>query len=101
MQVIPVLDIKDGRVVLAGGGRRERYRPIHTPLCSEASPARVLESLLGVFHFDIFYIADLDAIAGKATNAASIVDLARAHPRIESRPGAGRTCVPRSPPQRG
>jgi len=83
MQVIPVLDIKDGVVVLADGGRRETYRPIDTPLCAEGSPSRVVKSLLCVFDFDIFYVADLDAIVGNATNAAGIVALAHAHPTIE------------------
>jgi len=83
MHVIPVLDLKDGVVVLASGGRRDTYRPIKTQLCPDSSPPRVVDSLLEVFPFDKFYIADLDAIEGTASNTGHIVRLAHAHPEIE------------------
>jgi phosphoribosylformimino-5-aminoimidazole carboxamide ribotide isomerase len=83
MHVIPVLDLKDGVVVLAGGGRRDCYRPIDTPLCRDPSPPRVVDSFLGVYHFETFYIADLDAIEGIAHNTRHSVGLARTHPGIE------------------
>lgn len=83
MRVIPVLDLADGVVVLAKGGRRETYRPINTPLCPDSTPLRVVESMLKLFPFDKFYIADLDAIEGKCSSANSIVSLAQSYPAIE------------------
>jgi phosphoribosylformimino-5-aminoimidazole carboxamide ribotide isomerase len=83
MRVIPVLDLVDGLVVLASGGKRDSYRPIDTPLCPDPSPARVLQSMLEIFPFDIFYIADLDAIEGRLSNANLVVSLAQTHRDIE------------------
>ena len=39
MDVIPVIDIKNGQVVHAQGGRRDSYRPIQTPLSATSDPA--------------------------------------------------------------
>lgn len=91
MHVIPVLDLLDGRVVLASGGRRDTYRPIDTPLCPDPAPMRVVASFLEVFPFEIFYIADLDAIEGRMPNAGLVVALAKAHPAIEYWVDAGFT----------
>ncbi|HCU89500.1 MAG TPA: nickel transporter, partial [Gammaproteobacteria bacterium] len=82
MHVIPVLDLADSVVVLAKGGRREDYRPIDTPLCPDPTPLLVVESMLKLFPFDKFYIADLDSIEGKSSNANSIVSLAHSYPAI-------------------
>jgi phosphoribosylformimino-5-aminoimidazole carboxamide ribotide isomerase len=83
MHVIPVLDLLDGLVVLASGGRRDTYLPINTPLCSDPLPMRVVESFLQVFPFEFFYVADLDSIEGKRPNSDLIIALAKAHPDIE------------------
>lgn len=83
MHVIPVLDLIDGLVVLASGGRRDNYQPIDTPLCPDPSPIRVIDSMLGIFPFKIFYVADLDAIEGRTSNADLIVSLTYAHRGIE------------------
>ncbi len=83
MHVIPVLDLIDGLVVLASGGHRDTYLPINTPLCPDPLPMRVVESILQVFPFEFFYIADLDAIEGEVPNSDVIIALAKAHPDIE------------------
>ena len=83
MHVIPVLDLVDGLVVLASGGRRDTYLPINTPLCPDPLPMRVVESILRVFPFKYFYVADLDSIEGKLPNSVLIIALAKAHPDIE------------------
>ncbi|HEU4986273.1 MAG TPA: HisA/HisF-related TIM barrel protein [Rhizobiaceae bacterium] len=76
MQIIPVLDLKNGTVVRAEGGRREAYRPISTPLSPDADPVSVAGGLRSLHPFSTFYIADLDAIEGGAPNAASLGRLA-------------------------
>jgi len=83
MHVVPVLDLKDGVVVLADGGQRDRYQPIATPLCKDPRPGAVLDAFLGVFGFRAFYIADLDAIEHGSPNLRAITDLARSQPAIE------------------
>jgi phosphoribosylformimino-5-aminoimidazole carboxamide ribotide isomerase len=75
MQLIPVLDLKGGQVVRAQQGRRDRYRPIVTPLSDSADPVRVAEGLRSLHPFSIFYVADLDAIEGRGSNASAIARL--------------------------
>jgi len=62
MQVIPVIDLKDGVVVHARQGKRDRYRPIHTDLCPSADISEVIGAYLNLFDFQIFYLADLNAL---------------------------------------
>jgi phosphoribosylformimino-5-aminoimidazole carboxamide ribotide isomerase len=68
LRIIPVLDLKGGVVVRARKGERDNYRPIETPLCAGADPVAVAEGLRRLYPFSIFYIADLDAIEGRAPN---------------------------------
>lgn len=66
MELIPVIDLMGGAVVHARRGERHSYRPIVTPLCEGAQPMDVARALLELAPFGTLYIADLDAIAGKA-----------------------------------
>ena len=75
MRIIPVLDLKGGEVVRAEKGRRDLYRPIVTPLCDGSDPVAVAEGLRTLFPFPVFYIADLDAIEGRAPNIAALTRL--------------------------
>ncbi|MEQ1951111.1 HisA/HisF-related TIM barrel protein [Mesorhizobium sp. CN2-181] len=72
MRIIPVLDLKGGLVVRAVGGRRDEYRPIVTPLSIGPDPVDVAAGLRTLHPFSTFYIADLDAIEGRPSNAAAI-----------------------------
>jgi phosphoribosylformimino-5-aminoimidazole carboxamide ribotide isomerase len=82
MQIIPVLDLKDGTVVRAQMGERDRYRPIETPLAPSSNPVDVARGLLSVHPFQTLYIADLDAIEGRGDNQAAIGQLRRALPQL-------------------
>lgn len=75
MRIIPVLDLKGGEVVRAEQGRRDRYKPIVTPLSNGSDIVAVAEGLRTLHPFTTFYIADLDAIAGQAPNAAALARL--------------------------
>lgn len=77
MNIIPVLDLRGGRVVRAVMGERHRYRPIASKLAPTADPAGVMRGLLSVNPFDTFYIADLDAIEGTGDNLDVLVRLRR------------------------
>ncbi|WP_239025310.1 HisA/HisF-related TIM barrel protein [Rhodoligotrophos defluvii] len=83
MDIIPVLDVKDGLVVHARRGERSAYRPIETPLSASAAPGEVLAGLLGLHPFRQVYIADLDAIQGTGDNREATAALAKHHPEIE------------------
>jgi uncharacterized protein related to proFAR isomerase len=83
MQIIPVLDLLGGVVVRGVRGDRANYRPIATPLAATAEPLAVARGLLGLGRFKAMYIADLDAIAGRAPDAAALAALCAAFPATE------------------
>jgi phosphoribosylformimino-5-aminoimidazole carboxamide ribotide isomerase len=72
LRIIPVLDLKGGEVVRAEQGQRDRYRPIVTPLAENSDAVAVAEGLRRLYPFPIFYIADLDAIEGRAPNEPAL-----------------------------
>jgi len=82
MQIIPVIDLKDGTVVHARMGERALYRPIETPLAHGSDPIDVVTGLLSVHPFTALYVADLDAIAGIGHNRAALQRLKQAIPQL-------------------
>jgi HisA/HisF family protein len=82
MEIIPVLDLKQGAVVRARMGQRDQYRPIETPLSPTSDPVDVARGLLAVHPFATLYVADLDAIAGRGDNHAALARLRAAFPRL-------------------
>jgi len=67
MRIIPVIDILNGKVVKAIGGKREEYKPLESVLTKSTEPldfALAFESL----GFKELYLADLDAILGRGPN---------------------------------
>lgn len=66
MEIIPVIDILNGSVVHARYGQREAYRALETPLSTNADPLAVLIGLYQLGGIRTIYIADLDALMGKA-----------------------------------
>ena len=68
MNIIPVIDIKDGQVVMAKHGQRETYIPINSKLCSSSSIESVVNSFLSIYPFKTMYIADLNAITNTGNN---------------------------------
>jgi phosphoribosylformimino-5-aminoimidazole carboxamide ribotide isomerase len=72
MQVVPVIDLKNGIVVRARMGERERYQPIETRLSPSCDVIEVARGLLSVHPFPTLYAADLDAIAGTGDNLGAL-----------------------------
>jgi phosphoribosylformimino-5-aminoimidazole carboxamide ribotide isomerase len=83
MQVIPVIDLKNGVAVHAVKGQREHYRPLQSPLCGSAEPLDVLAGLLRLHPFRAVYLADLDALVGRDGNHTIIQQLQQAFPALE------------------
>ena len=83
MQIIPVLDILGGVVVRGAGGDRANYRPIATPLAAGSEPVAVANGLMSLANFPALSIADLDAIEGRAPNAAALKRLLEALPQTQ------------------
>ncbi len=82
MKIIPVIDLKHGVVVHAKQGKRDHYQPIHTDLCRSPDIFHVLDAFLGLYAFDTFYIADLNAITGQGNHDALISDVLASFPRL-------------------
>ncbi|MHB1092576.1 HisA/HisF-related TIM barrel protein [Thiobacillus sp.] len=83
LDLIPVLDLMDGQVVRAVGGRRDAYRPLQSALCDSSRPAAVVHGLLALYPFRRIYIADLDAILEHGNHRSVVEELQRLHPDLE------------------
>ena len=81
--LIPVIDLKDGMVVHARGGRRAEYAPIQSNLCKGADPETIMAALLRLHSFRTFYFADLDAILRQGSNHEVLRKLRERFPAIE------------------
>ncbi|PWB91927.1 nickel transporter [Methylocystis sp. MitZ-2018] len=82
MQIIPVIDIRNGAVMRARAGDRDSYKPISTPLASTSAPADVVAGFLTLHPFEKIYIADLDAIEGRGDNRCEIGALTERFPGL-------------------
>jgi phosphoribosylformimino-5-aminoimidazole carboxamide ribotide isomerase len=67
-RVVPVLDLKEGRAVRAVGGRRDQYQSIRSILHANPEPIPLACSLRDMLSLSTLYLADLDAIEGRAPN---------------------------------
>jgi phosphoribosylformimino-5-aminoimidazole carboxamide ribotide isomerase len=82
MEIIPVIDLKNGTVVRARMGQRDQYRPIETPISPSSDPNEVVRGLLSIYPFPTLYVADLDAIAGIGDNQNVLDSLRETFPRL-------------------
>lgn len=83
MFVVPVIDLKGGRVVHARRGERSSYHPLETPLACSSRPLDVVHGLLALAPFRALYVADLDAIGGAGSHADVVRTLRAEYPDLE------------------
>lgn len=83
LNLIPVIDLLQGQVVRAVRGDRQAYRPIVSALCASSDPVTVARILCDHCAARQLYVADLDALQGRATQIAVLIDLLQALPEIE------------------
>ena len=86
-RLIPVLDLQGGQVVRAQRGERSAYRPIVSGLAPGSEPlvlARALWAAARTNDLDDprLYLADLDAIQGRAMQTGTIAALLAALPQL-------------------
>ncbi len=77
MQVIPVIDIRNGIAVQAVAGDRGRYQPLRSQWTSSTEPAEVLKALRDEFGFCSCYVADLDGIERGKANRCTLGEMVR------------------------
>ena len=82
LQVIPVIDLKNGQVVHAKHGQRANYQPIQSVLSASSDVFSVVESLLKLYPFRTIYMADIDAICNTGYHFEQIELLSGMYPQI-------------------
>jgi phosphoribosylformimino-5-aminoimidazole carboxamide ribotide isomerase len=82
MQIIPVIDIRNGMAVRAVAGSRAQYRPLVSRLTTSTEPAEVLKALQNEFGCGQCYVADLDGIEGRNVNRCTLAEMARTGVRL-------------------
>lgn len=83
MKIIPVIDIKDQQVVHAKKGQRNHYRPIKSDICPHSDINSVVDSFLHLAHFNVIYIADLDAIMNTGENDKQLINCLQQFPDVQ------------------
>ena len=78
MQIIPVIDILDGKAVHAVGGHRQFYRPVQSVISDSCDPGRMLKALKRRLQIASCYVADIDAIQQRDSNRCSLAEMSRA-----------------------
>ncbi len=62
MKLIPAIDLKNNKVVLAKNGSRDKYIEIPKNIAPSSTPIAFIKHLLSFHHFSTIYLADLDSI---------------------------------------
>lgn len=80
MKLIPVIDLQAGQVVHALRGERARYQPMRSSLAAGCDPLLLAAALRQASGSRILYVADLDALQGRAPQTAVLAALLAAEP---------------------
>ena len=83
MNIIPVLDLMNGKVVHAKHGDRQNYLPIQSVLCSSSQPLAIVDAFLELYPFKQLYIADINAIQKNGDHRNIISSITLAFPNLE------------------
>ena len=83
MRIIPVIDLKDGLVVHAKQGNRDRYAPLISNLCPSADALELIQAFKQKFNFGTVYIADLNAITRQGNHNELVREILLSFPDIE------------------
>lgn len=76
MELIPVMDLKQGQVVRGMAGERELYQPNRSRLMPGSDPVLTCRALLEQYRPSSLYLADLDGIAGGGVQTTLLEELA-------------------------
>lgn len=97
MEIIPVIDLKNGVVVAAQKGKRDNYQPIQSLLCQSSTIESVVEGFLSINAFKIIYIADLDAITKSGNNQQLIKGVIKKYSQVDFWVDSGVKILEKSP----
>ncbi len=82
MDIIPVIDIKDGIAVHALAGQRATYPPLVSRFAEGHDPVEIVQGLSSALEPRSIYIADLDAILRGELNLELLRLIANHHPNV-------------------
>ena len=82
MNIIPAIDIKNGKVVKAIKGNRDSYVPIGNDSDFSSDPFKFIRKMTEIYHPSIFYIADIDSLISESDNIDLIKDIASKNQNI-------------------
>ena len=82
MNIIPAIDIKDGKVVKAKQGDRDRYNPISKDSGFSSDPFKFIKEMTKIYRPSIFYIADINSLINENHNIELIKDIASVNKNI-------------------
>lgn len=80
MDIVPVIDLLNGKAVAAVRGERASYRPVKSKLVDTADPLDVARALIDATRCKFMYVADLDAIQGRLGHWDQLRELCRSLP---------------------
>ncbi|MCX4186381.1 HisA/HisF-related TIM barrel protein [Methylophaga sp. OBS4] len=83
MEIIPVIDIREGVAVHARGGNRSDYPPLKSCLTQASEIKPLIADLLDWYPFRAIYIADLDAIESGQHSVLRYHELEKTFPQLE------------------
>jgi phosphoribosylformimino-5-aminoimidazole carboxamide ribotide isomerase len=72
-RILPVIDLKESRVVRGVAGRRAEYQPLVSPICPSSDAAELAVSFRNMLSHNCLYLADLDAISGRPGAGLEVV----------------------------
>ena len=78
MNIIPAIDIKNGKVVKAIQGDRDKYKPINNDSGFSSDPFKFIKEMTKIYRPSTFYIADINSL----TNDNHNIDLIKSADHI-------------------
>jgi phosphoribosylformimino-5-aminoimidazole carboxamide ribotide isomerase len=75
MDIIPAIDIKNGKVVKALKGNREHYQAISSGRGFTSNPFTYIKKMIDKYHPRIIYIADINTLSKDGDNIDLLVEI--------------------------
>ena len=75
MKLIPAIDLKNNKFILASGGDRNYYKTLPADLSPTSDPIKFIDYLISIYDFNTIYLADLDSIRKYDANSKLIDEI--------------------------
>ena len=89
MQILPVIDLKDGEVVRGVAGQRATYQRVQSLLAPDPTVPAVATAFASQLQVDTIYVADLDAIQGADVDLDALHSISQSGARLWIDAGSG------------